>query len=77
MAAFLDFTMYYSSPRNPVKNTGEINAVYVMHGSLRFVRASTRESLYFWKETAARFVGVPFLVAFGVLATSPKRNSQD
>ena len=75
MAAFLDLRIYYSSPNSPVANTGEINRVYVMHGSPRFVTASTQASLDLWRETAARFVGIPFLVAFVVLATSPKRDS--
>ena len=71
-----EIRIYNSSPAEPVSMTSETNRVEVMHGSVRYVTASQKESLDFWRTQALSWVGLSFLAAFLTWTTSPAKSQR-
>jgi hypothetical protein len=71
-----DSTIYESAPDHPVPTAGQMYAVKVMHGHVRYVTASERDSnLAISDGRIVSWAGAAMLVAFFVLVTSRKKTS--
>jgi hypothetical protein len=75
MDAYEHFKIYTSAPDVPTPTTGQIYPVHVMHRSLKYVTLKEREEVLFWRDKA-NLAGIPFLVAFVVLASFRNRNDK-
>jgi hypothetical protein len=73
MAASIEVKIYTSAPTRPLSSTRQVVETRVMHGSVRYVTIQQEESLTFWESQAVSWVGLAFVVAFVVWATSPDR----
>lgn len=51
-------------------------AIYVMHGSLRYVTQDEAESLIFWREKIGPLIGIPFVAAFLILTVFRKERPE-
>ena len=67
MDAYEHARICFSAPAVPMPVAGQTYAVYVMHGSLRYVTRKEYEDAQYWRAKAG-FVGVPFLVALLTLS---------
>ena len=60
--------IYVSAPKSPVEPTGQLYAVHVNHGAVRYVTTKEFESLAFWRHVAPTTIGISalaFLFAIG------------
>lgn len=71
--AFKETKIYKAAPKVPSVATRQTYAIYVMHGSLRYVTHDEAESLIFWREQIGPLVGIPFVAAFLILTMSRKK----
>ena len=69
MDGYLDLKIYKFDPEVPVPSSGQIYPVHVMHGHLRYVTQAELEQMRYWRDRA-QLVGIPFVVAFLLLATA-------
>jgi hypothetical protein len=69
------FDVYSGAPDHPVAATGNIYAVHVNHGSLRYATKEQRDSLFFWEVRMGSWIGVPFLaMVFLWLLYQPRKD---
>jgi hypothetical protein len=57
-------TIYGSAPDRPMPSTGQVYAVEVMHGYIRYVTASEKDSFDLWAGRAGSWAGAAFVGAF-------------
>jgi hypothetical protein len=66
-------TIYGAAPDHPVPATGQVYAVDVMHGYVRFVTLPEKESFLWWAGKAGSWAGAAFVGAFFLWITSRRR----
>ena len=65
--------IYTAAPKNPVASTGQVYAVHVNHGAVRYLTAKEFERLAFWRQVVPTTIGISALTIFLVLATYRER----
>ena len=68
--------IYTAAPKLPSVATQQTYAIYVMHGSLRYVTQDEAESLIFWREKIGPLIGIPFVAAFLILTVFRKERPE-
>ena len=68
-------TIYGSAPNHPVPSTGQVYAVDVMHGYIRYVTASEKDSFDLWAGRAGSWAGAAFVGAFFLWITYRKKTT--
>ena len=66
-------TIYGTAPDHPMRETGQTYPVRYM-GSVRYVRASEKESVDLWAQRAGAWAGLAFLGAAVLWITSPNKS---
>jgi hypothetical protein len=74
--AVKETSIYQSASNAPAVAMGQTTAVYVMHGSLRYVTRKEADDLVFWREKVGPLIGVPFVTAFVVLTMFRKERKK-
>lgn len=68
-------TIYGSAPNHPVPSTGQVYAVDVMHGYIRYVTASEKDSFDLRAGRAGSWAGAAFVGAFFLWITYRKKTT--
>lgn len=69
-------TIYGTAPDHPVPEKGQIYSVDVMHGYVRYVTASEKESFDLWAGRSGSWAGAAVTGAFCLWITSQRKKSR-
>jgi hypothetical protein len=75
--AWEHIAIYGSAPDHPITATGQIYAVNVMHGYIRYVAAPELETYRLWCEQVGPWAGAAFMAAFFTLITYRKKSAAE